>query len=146
MPQLGTRIGEEIDAELTSRGDRNTVARETLERYFTLLAEERRSLRRLLTPEEQTCIAAAFSGTIIDKMMMFGRYVQGDRTGPLLAAEIEDAIRYETVSGPADPEALLAKLNCLSRGECAAVLDAVERFWRRVAAGEDADPHRLLEG
>lgn len=148
MPQLGARISDSLDAELTTRGDRSTVARETLERYFKLLQNARRTLRAGLTPDEQAAIVSGFSSTPVDDQMRYGRYVQGEVSGPMLVAHLDDCIRFETVTFEQfdfQPAALLNKLRVLDDLHIVALLDAVERFWAMIAAGGQRDPKRMLD-
>lgn len=165
MPQIGLRVSDALAAQIDRRGgERAEVVREALHslfgmeqefgaeireggpshswlrrdltRYHELLQRERRSLRDLLTPNEQALIVDFCNGTFWDAGSI-----------PLLWASAEDAVRLDGLDGKwrVDGPALVAKLKALSYAGSAALIDAAERFWGRVSAGEQPDPRKLLE-
>lgn len=131
-----SRIAGQITARQVGGFDRSSTIGTALERYFAILERSRVRLREQLTDQEMGVILDVLNGTVFD--------------GPLaiqaVSLEISDSLpdgyaqKWE-VDGPA----LVDKLQKLSYAETAALVDAVERWWNRVAAGEQPQPGEALK-
>ncbi len=115
-------------AEIEKReGDRSSIVNTSLERYFAILSRARRRLADLLSDQEMGLILDVLNGTLFSDTISL----------QLVYGEIEDSLpdgyaeKWE-VDGPA----LVEKLRTLTYPENVALVDAVERWWSRVAAGE----------
>jgi hypothetical protein len=129
-PPVSFRPGG-LSASLDARGERNEVARRDLARYYATLQRELSTLH--LSEREASLIVDALNGCAVD-----------ETTAPLLWANVDDAIMRDgldekwglTVRRPDGlPDAekaglLVMRLRELRPGQCMALLDAVERFWR----------------
>ena len=124
MPNVISEI--EARAHATG-GERSATINRMIDRYTTLLNDSRRHLREILTDAEIGLVLDVFNGTLFAEPFSI----------QLVAKEIEDSL----VDGYAEkwkcdgPE-LVHKLNGLSYADQVALVDAVERWWNRVSAGE----------
>ncbi len=126
----------EIDARNSGENRSGTISK-MLSRYLYTLADSRRRLREMLSDAEMSLILDTLNGT--------GFF---DEHAPIfIDAEISDAISLDhldekwSVDGPA----LIAKLRTLSYADKLAIVDASERWWIRVAAGDqNVEPREAL--
>lgn len=134
MPQISVRMPDEMAADLDTRGERADTIRESLERYFYLLAKGRASLREKLTENEMALIIDNENGTINSAPHI-----------PVVWYNVEDGINLNgldekwNIDGPA----LLDKLKNLQIHECFALVDAAERYWEANTKGDA--PERFLD-
>ena len=124
-------IPPDLREQIASRGDQSTVIRESLERYYMLIRRELPLLRANFTLSELALIANACNGTLFDS-----------RGIPHLADDIEDSIQMDhtDIFYAVDGIALLDQLRALDPAATHALVDAVERYWHRIGAGEDPPP------
>lgn len=134
MPRLQTIVPDDLAAQIAARGDASSAIRSALETHFDLLELARRGLREVLGEQELAAICDIMNGTIAEPFM-----------AGALAAEAEDADQAVFARHGVERSALLEKLRRLEPVEEAALLDAVERFWRAAATGMPVDPGRILE-
>lgn len=123
--------------ELDKRGeDRSSAVRQTVERYTDLLNRARVALRDHFSAAELSLIVDASNGVIYDTWSI-----------PALWMGIEDSIQLDRtdVKWSVDGPALVEKLKFLTPTECAAIVDATERFWRGVGKGEESSAEDLLQ-
>ncbi len=116
--------------------DRSSVIAKSLNRYFYALDSARRALRQRLSEGEQGLILDALNGTLFSEPFSVG----------IIEHEIADAIadgyaEKWQVDGPA----LVEKLTALSYCEKLAIVDAAERWWNRVARGEQPAVGEMLD-
>lgn len=125
-----------IDAR-SSRADGNTsgTISESLERYAAILARERAELRSQLTPGEQALIIDVTNGSLFYSYSL-----------SMLWAEIEDGCSLDRLDQKweIDAAALVAKVKAAGIAGQAALVDACERWWNRVGAGEQPPYTDLL--
>lgn len=105
MPTLDGEAAKEIDQH----------------RYYTLLEKERR--RFDLSVSEASLVVDALRGTV----------VCGPNYQEEICFTVEEACRFEELDEKwgVDPKPLLNKLAHMSPGGVMAILDAVERFWKK---------------
>lgn len=140
-PVVSFRANETVSRPLVERagsfgGNVSEVAKTDLARYRTLLrmGQVRLVSENVLEDNEQALILDALNGVLL------GEHPQ------LLAANISDAISLDGLDEKWEVYGLKEKLAGLTPLECAAVVDAAERFWARVLSGEDLDPRGGLFG
>ena len=118
----------------SARGD--TVSdgiRESLARYFYLLGQAQKDLRDRFNARELTLICDVNNGTLFEP-----------HTLDLVVANVEEADAAYFSKHKVDRGILIAKMESLSALERAALVDAVERFWRARSTGMAVDPGRIL--
>jgi len=127
---LYPNVVEEIDRRLdvVDAPNRSGVINKGLDRYFAVLDEERRALIDVLSDAEMGLILDVLNGTLFSESFSI----------QLVSREIRDSLvdgyaEKWNVDGPA----LVKKLVALTYPQCVALVDAVERWWNRVAAGEN---------
>lgn len=126
----------DLAAQIDMRGDNfsGTLSRH-LERYFAMLDRARREIRAELSDAEASLIIDALNGTLF-----------ADTISPaMLAAEIEDAVGDLAEKWSVDGSALVKKMQTWSYCKNLAMIDAVERWWRRVGAGENPETGEVLK-
>lgn len=98
------------------------VARRDLERYYALLRAELHRIPRL-EPDEARLLVDAFRGTVIDTSMI-------ESAAVVLHTGAADAMRLDSLDAKwqVNRDRLLAKLQQLTPGQAAALLDAIERW------------------
>jgi hypothetical protein len=108
-----------------------------LERYYALLERARADLaaRRLFRREELGLMVDACNGTHFEAWSV-----------PLLSVTVQDSIALDGLDAKwgVDGAALVGKLAALDPASTFALVDAIERHWQRVAAGEQPDIEALL--
>lgn len=127
MISMLPEIAEEIDRRNAGENRSGTISR-MLSRYLYVMADARRRLREQFSEGEISLILDALNGTGFH-----------DEHAPIfIDAEISDAISLDkldtkwSVDGPT----LVKKLSALSYADKLAIVDASERWWTRVAKGE----------
>jgi hypothetical protein len=108
--------------------------RESLSRYFAMLDRARHNLRGRLTDDELTAIATISNGTIFEPHTLEG-----------ILWNLQDANEAECLFDDTRRTELVAKLDSMSLLEHAALVDAVERFWRAVGTGMSVDATKILD-
>lgn len=125
-----------VDARY-SRLDGNTsgTISESLERYAAILERERAELRSQLSPGEMALIIDVTNGSLFYSYSL-----------SLLWAEIADGCSLDQLDQKweVDAAALIAKVKASGVAGQAALVDASERWWNRVAAGEQPPYTDLL--
>lgn len=97
-----------------------------------------------MTGEECALLCHVLNGTITTAWEIGAEIRAGTRRLTMLQMEIEDAEAFFFDKWGIDRAATLAKLHDLTPIEEAALVDAVERFWRAVAMGEERNPREIL--
>ena len=133
LAQVEARQANPQDEQST---DRSSTIAKSLDRYFYALAAARRGMRSRLSEGEQGFILDALNGTLFSEPFSVG----------IIEHEIADAIadgyaEKWQVDGPA----LIEKLTALSYCEKLAIVDAAERWWNRVARGEQPAVGEMLD-
>lgn len=130
-------VVEEIDARVdpdSLRGERSTVISRDLERYYAALKDARRRLRDTLSPAELSAVLDNCNGVLWTA-----------DTLQLLWANVQDGIAEGLAEKwEIDGATLVTKLQALSYAESCALIDAAERWWRKVGAGENPDIKEAL--
>ena len=128
VKKLSISLSPEIVQEIETRGDQlSTALASILERHFYALTLARRDLRQLLTETEISLILDTLNGTIFEPFSV--QYVDH---------EIVDAISLNhldkkwSVDGPG----LVDKLQEMDYIHKLALVDAAERWWQKVGAGD----------
>jgi len=125
-------VGEIQDRE----GDRSSIITQSLERYFVILTQARRSLRQKLSNDEMAMILDVLNGTIF----------LDTRSLTLVYAEIDDSLPDGLAEKwHVDGLALVEKLRSLSYTESVALVDAAERWWKTVSDGKQPQPADALK-
>jgi hypothetical protein len=134
---LQLRIGTEIEKRVESGNVSNTVNR-SLDRYFALLNRALAEWRGTLSDNECALILDATNGSAFADTISLG----------MLWSEIEDAVSLDGLDRKwsVDGAALAVKLKASGMLGQAALVDASERWWNRVAAGEQPAYSDLLVG
>ena len=133
---LAPSAAAEIAARRARGGNNSGVISATIDRYAAVLAEARRTLRDKLRVAEVSACLDALNGYLTIE----------PRTVALVSAEIRDAILGDDL-GPKwgiDPDTLIATLDGLTFAEQMSLVDAAERWWMRVGAGENPEPREAL--
>jgi len=131
---MNIRMPDDLTKQLEIRGDTlSDGVREVAGRYLSILDVARRELRDILTGPELSLLTDIHNGTIWEPHTIdVIRWSAGD-------AEPSYFDRWEV-----DRAALLAKLGNLDIAQCAALVDAIERFWRAVSLDMRVDPASIL--
>lgn len=129
VKKLSISLSPEAGAIVAARDDGNTsgAISEIIERYNAILARERAELRNQLSPNEMALIIDVTNGSL------FYSYALG-----LLWAEVSDGIALERLDQKweIDGADLVEKVKAAGIAGQAALIDACERWWNRVGAGE----------
>ena len=131
--KLNLRAPDNLISQIKARGAVSDAIRTGLERYYYLLWQSRIQVRALLTDAELSLIADVCNGTLWEPWSL-----------SLIAANVEEANPATFERWGVDRDALLAKLADLSQTDCAALVDAIERFWSAAGTGIPVDPANLL--
>jgi hypothetical protein len=137
LKKTSVTLYDNILAQVTERGGQSQVINRDLGRYYEAIKDTRRALAQKFSDKEIGLILDNLNGTLMEETF-------GVR---LIYANVEDAITYESIDlkWEVDGDALVAKLKGLSFIENAALADAAERWWHRVAAGEEVTPADALK-
>lgn len=133
-------ITDALMSELAARGagtagERSGTIGRQLERYFDLLRRNRSGLRAMFADNESGLILDALNGILFT-----------DPMGVLFSPEeIIESLPDLAEKWSVAPEALTRTLRLLSPADCFALVDAVERWWNRVAAGESPNYSELFK-
>ena len=133
--KINVRIMPELLAQANARGE--TVSdgvRESLERYFAVLAEARCRLRDMLTDRDLLALCALGNATRFDANSLDGLLANAEDARPEEAGWITQA----------ELESLREKLRPLSLTDHTTLVDAVERFWRAIGMGMQVEPGTIL--
>jgi hypothetical protein len=134
MTRINFHAPEQIEREIRARGDLSESLRESLNRYFYLLNRGRSELLGVFDADELTALCTIGNGTIFEPHSIEG-----------LMWNIEDAIPGTEIElTNKQKTALVAKLKAMPLHQHAALVDAVERFWRAVGTGMQVDPRSIL--
>ena len=128
VTKLSISLPPDLVAALDERGDERsgTLARHVA-RYLAILDGSRRRLAGLLSDSEIGLILDVLNGTRFADTISI----------TMVHAEVEDSLEDGYAEKwECDGPALVTKLRALSYADSAALVDAVERWWNRVAAGE----------
>lgn len=108
---------------------------QTIERYAVILTRQRAELRKALSADEQALILDAVNGSLFYSYSI-----------DMLWAEIADACELDHLDQKwnVDGAALVAKVRGAGIAGQAAIIDGAERWWNRVAAGEQPPYSDLL--
>lgn len=133
---MSAEVANQIETRIEHDGDRSPTIARQLERYFSLLERARRELRAILTEQEMSLIVDALNGTAF--MDTFSLY--------FVNHEVSDAIDMDGLDTKwvANGDVLKTKMNSLNDVQRVALVDAVQRWWNRVAKGEQPDFRELL--
>lgn len=134
---LSPQAAAHIEARSTGSGrfagsiGKSEVVSTSLERFDAILAYARRELAGLLSDAETAAILDSCNGTLFADSASI----------QLIWANVEDSAAggIEAKWG-IDATELSAKLRGLSYAESTALVDAIERWWRRVGSGETLSP------
>lgn len=138
------RMKEElvVDIDLmTKNGEINrTYAIETsLERYFLLLENAYREVRKEFTQEEKAFILEMLNGS---------HYPSTNDSYRQLWIRAEEAIKYKELDEKwkVDGAVLIEKLRNLPAHKCLAIVDRAEKFWEQEAQGGTGDVWLVFDG
>lgn len=139
VKKLSISLQPRTMAEIEKRIESDNVSaamNRILDRYFGLLNRALAEWRSQLSDAEYALILDATNGTMFADTISLG----------MLWAEIEDAIELDGLDRKwsVDGAALVAKLQAGGMIGQTALVDASERWWRRVAAGEQPAYSELL--
>lgn len=136
--KLSITVSPAVLAEIERReeGNVSAVFNRSLERYFALLSRSLARWREQLSDDECALIIDATNGTMFADTFSLG----------YLAAEVADAISMDGLADKwgVDGPALVEKLGASGIMGQTALIDASERWWGRVAAGEQPGFGELL--
>ena len=146
MTRINFHSPEEITREIRARGDLSESLRECLGRYFYLLSRGRAELADVFTADELTALCAVANGTVFAPHNIEGlrwnfapHNIEGLRwniEGSEPGVEIQLTVEQKST--------LIAKLNAMPLHQHAALVDAVERFWRAISTGMQINPATIL--
>lgn len=139
VKKLSVSIRPDIMAEVEKRVEYDNVSgalNKSLERYFALLARSLAEWRSQLSDAECSLILDATNGTAFADTFSLSH----------LWAEIADAVSLDGLDRKwsVDGAALVEKIRSSGMIGQAALIDASERWWRRVANGEQPAFGELL--
>jgi hypothetical protein len=133
MTRLNFNASEEITGDLKARGSISESIREALARYFYMLAEGRRTLSPKLGEPELSLLVDIHNGTFWEP-----------HTLDVVRWAHEDAEPEYFEKWGVDRAAFTEKMNTLTPVECAALVDAIERFWLASGTGMKVEISSLL--
>lgn len=139
VKKLSVSIQPNIMAEVEKRVEYDNVSgalNKTLDRYFALLARSLAEWRSQLSDAECALILDATNGTMFADTFSLSH----------LWAEIADAVSLDSLDRKweVDGAALVDKIKSSGVLGQAALIDASERWWRRVANGEQPAYSEML--
>ncbi len=122
-------LPDETLARLRTTSDDGTLSasiHRTVSRYTELIRRTQQALAGRFTPAEMDALRDVANGWLADPAAT----IPGG-----LAAEWEDALPEIGEAHEVDGAAVLARLQALTPAEDFALVEAIERHWREVAAG-----------
>jgi len=133
LAQVEARQANPQDEQST---DRSSTIAKSLDRYFYALAAARRGLRSRFSAGEQGLLLDVLNGALF--------------AAPCAAGFLEHEVAVAVIDGGAekwqvDGPALIKKLKALHYCEKLALIDAAERWWNRVARGEQPAAGEMLD-
>jgi len=131
-----TLYGHVLD-QIESRGpERSSVINRDLDRYYESLRTARIQLRQVLSDAELGLLLDNLNGTLMSE-------TYGVR---LIYANVEDAMTFENIDKKwnVDGDALVDKLRRMDFIQLCAIADGAERWWNRVAKGENPPHNEML--
>lgn len=137
LKKTSVTIYEHVLKEVESRGpERSSVINRDLDRYYESLKAARIQLRQVLSDGEIGLLLDNLNGTLMSE-------TYGVR---LIYANVEDAITYENIDTKwsVDGAVLVEKLRRMDFIQLCAIADAAERWWNRIAKGEQLEPKEAL--
>jgi len=131
-----------VDIELRTRNgqiNRTYAIESSLERYFLLLENAYREVRKEFSQEEKAFILEMLNGAQYDSTS--DSYRQ-------LWLRAEEMIKYEELDKKwkIDGVVLVEKLRNLSAHKCLAIVDRAEKFWEEQTNGGDGEVYRYFDG
>jgi len=139
LPDLAARLAQRGQDTVTD------AAREALERYLALLEIGRAALRARKWEKGQLAALCHLGNGTLWQAHDLGPVSGGGVTNMIAAqAADESAIVLASFTNVAKAP-LIRHLNSLSTVEVAALVDALERFWRASSTGLPVDPAHLLD-
>lgn len=134
LEKVSITLRDSALTEVDKRGERGEANRSgvisrDLERYYAALACARQSLRDKLNEAEMSAILDNLNGVWMAEPVSIR----------LIYANVADGIELEGLDKKwkIDGAAMVEKLKALSFAESCALADAAERWWNRVAQGEE---------
>lgn len=126
-PEAATRIQER-----SSTGERSGQISRSLERYFAIMAYERKQLAGQFSDGEIALICDVFNGSAFMEEISIR----------LAWASVQDGIEMDGLDRKweIDGPALIDKVKTLTFAQTVALVDAVEVWWNRIAHGEQPEP------
>jgi len=133
--RLNLRAPDSLVADIAARGDVSESIREGLSRYYYLLQISRKRLSNgaVFTGGELSLLVDVCNGTVWEPQTLC-----------CLVANAEDCEKEYYEKWGVDRDALLSKLDGLTPLDQAAIVDAIERFWRAASTGMTVDPAHIL--
>jgi hypothetical protein len=133
MPMISVRMPDEYLPKIECRGEKATVIRESLDRYFLLLDRARIDLQDIFTDTELQLMADASNGVIYEAWSI-----------PHMAMGIADSMSLDNLGEKwgVNADQLLAKLKNLDAASSFALVDALERFWESCGRGGSSAQER----
>lgn len=121
-----------LDEIATRSEERSGVISRDLERYYDACIQARKRLRELFSEEEIALILDTTNGTLFAESVSIR----------LLWANVADAISTDRLDKKwkVDGETLIAKIKGLDPFLTIALIDACERWWKRIGDGEQPQP------
>jgi hypothetical protein len=142
VEKLSITLRESVLKEVDSRGERGEANRSgvisrDLDRYYESLKRVRAELRKKLSDAEMSAILDNLNGVWMAEPVSIN----------LLYANVEDGIKLEGLDKKwkIDGPALIEKLRSMSFIELCAITDAAEKWWTRVANGEQPKFNEALQ-
>lgn len=138
MKKTSVTLRDHVLFEVEARGEgRSSIINRDLDRYYEVLRDTRYALSQKLSEAEIGLILDNLNGVLMEE-------TYGVR---LIYANIEDAVTFDSIDlkWGVDGDALVEKLRAFTFVENAALADAAERWWNRVAAGESVTPADALK-
>lgn len=133
--RLTFRAPAHLQQQINARGrDESDSIRESLGRYYYLLAQARAELREMLTGPELALLCDAHNGA----------WWTPESLG-VIRWSAEDADPEYFEKWGVERAVLVDKLRVLTPLQCAALVDAIERYWKASSTDMPVNPERILE-
>lgn len=138
VEKLSVSIAPDITGQINTRAEGNVsgAINKSLSRYFALLQRGLAELRSQLSEQECALILDATNGSAFADTITLN----------MLWADIEDAVTLDGLDQKwsVDGQVLVAKIKNAGMSGQTALIDASERWWNRVSAGENPGYAELL--